>query len=171
MKKHRQTENSRALFCPSYNERSVEKANLRTITKKFIKIVISVFNELERIGNTERFKTKITTAIEKEGLDETWDAVAKETKVYSLQKELNQIMAKLHFEEVLSAEGLKQLSDQIINAYERILNRSTQREDNNIKFEEMLKSIVSNMSRDLEYNLSTAIDKEQKTPKHKKRII
>lgn len=168
MKTHKQIKNSRALFCPSYDKSIVARSTLKTTAKKFIKIVISVVNELERIGITERFKNKIANAIKTANLDEKWDSVAKETKVYSLQKELKQIMEKLHFEEVLSGIESKQLSDQIINTYEKILNQSDRQENNIIKFEEELKAIVSNIIRDLEYNLSIVSDTKQKMPKYKK---
>lgn len=168
MKICKQNKNFKRLFCPSYDQNIAARFTLKTIAKKFIKIVKSVVNELERIGNTERFKNKIANAIEKANLDENWDSVAKETKVYSLQKELNQIMIKLHFSEVLSGLQSKQLSDQIISIYEKLLNQTDHQENKIIKFEEELKALVSNLVLDLEYNLSITSDTKQKMPKHKR---
>ena len=132
------------LFCPGYKSKIAgqQRSKFVAVAEKFIKIMIAMFDEIERFSNTEEFKDQIILALvnQTDNLAQARLNLIKKVKIDTLKERSIDLMEKLHLKEVLSKKELDQLVEKIISSYEVVLGSTTT--DPRKLFEEDLRTIV-----------------------------
>ena len=132
------------LFCPGYKSKIAgqQRSKFVAVAEKFIKIMIAMFNEIERFSNTEEFKDQIILALvnQTNDLAQACLELIKKVKVDTLKERSMDLIEKMHLKEFLNKKELDQLVEKIISSYKLVLESTTT--DPRKLFEEDLRTIV-----------------------------
>ncbi len=161
-KSKEQKKETTKLFCPSYESSSVLKKQNK-VAKKFVRITMASFDEIERFEKTAEFKNQVALAINvdvAENFAQEQEIFIKEVKICTLKKQLDQTTKILHLEDALSKEKLDQLKQNIIASYSS-LKGSNNSEQNRMSFAKQVNAIVDSLLYDISYLLVKQIDVPQ----------